>query len=137
MGGQHISAACLWMRKKMKKDQPNLRDANMPAAYVHARAVVLKVDTPRRALVSAAGYHQSTQQDSVSCLMTDVMKMMGRYSAEKQNITGRSSLSDDELLGCLTAMGLERGNREILKKSEGQTMSAEKAMEFEEKTVCL
>ena len=65
--------------------------------------------------------------------MTDVMKMLGRYSAEKQTATGRSRLGDNELLGCLTAMGPERGNMEILKKAEGQSMSAEKALEFEGK----
>lgn len=136
LGGQHIAAACLWMRKKLLKDNPNMQDKNLPEAYQCVRGVVLRVDTPRRALISAAGYHQSTQQDSVACTMGDVMKMMGRYSAEKQ-VRGRGAqLADEEVMACLSAMGFDRGNEELLHGTSKTEMSLDKAMMLAEKSVC-
>ena len=137
LGGQHIAAACIHMRKQYKMNHPNVADIEMPAAYFRARAVVLRVDTPRRALISAAGYHQSTQQDSVLCQMSDVMKMMGRYSSEKLTQCGSGNLNDDELLGCLISMGLERGNKDILKSKQDVAMTEDKARQITEKSVCV
>ena len=135
LGGQHISAACFWMRNKLLSDNPGRTEETLPLAYQVVRAVVMKSDAPRRALISAAGYHQSIQHDSQAPLMTDVMRMIGRYCAEKQNRSGSPQLTDDELANCLQAIGLMSGSREVLGQAHVD-LTQDEAMKLEEKVVC-
>ena len=136
LGGQHISAACYWMRNKLLKDSPGRSAESLPLPYQVVRAVVLKPDTPRRALISAAGYHQSTQHDAHAPMVTDVMRMMGRYAAEKTSRTnGSPSLSDEELSNCLQAIGLMRGSSDLLGQQH-LDITQDEAMALEEKMVC-
>ena len=135
LGGQHISAACFWMRNKLLSDNPGRTEDSLPLAYQVVRAVVMKTDSPRRALISAAGYHQSIQHDSQPPVMTDVMRMIGRYCAEKMNRSGSPQLSDDELANCLQSIGLMSGSRDVLGQAQVD-LTQDEAMKLEEKVLC-
>ena len=134
LGGQHIAAACHWMRKKILSENPTMREEQLPNSYRVCRAVVMKMDTPRRALISAAGYHQSTQQDSHPPTTADVLRMISRYNAEKLTNTGSAVISDDDLGNCMQAMGLLKGAETQM--AGNIDMSLDEAMAAEERAVC-
>ena len=130
IGGQHITGACKWMRQKMLRDADSSDDSELPEAYRVVEAVVFKVNTPLHALINAAGYHQSCQQDNVETSFPDVVHFFGKQSAMKVvNHQGDPLLNDDEVVACLQAIGLVRGDRELIREQEGLGLSNDKAVE--------
>ena len=56
---------------------------------------------------------------------------------ENKKRTGKDTLRDEELYLVLKNSGLVRGCREILEKMADETMSSDKALQYEAKQVCL
>ena len=134
LGGQHISGAVKLVRDKMMHDAGLKDDSTLPEAYRNVRGVVLKVATPLHALVQAAGFHQSAQQDVVEVTFGDVCRFFVRTSEMKQARGEDAALTDEEVVGVLQAMGLIRGDREIMKEQEKLGMSSDEAAEHLQRT---
>ena len=125
------------MRQRLMKD--GAEEDSLPYGYRVVRGLVLRVDTPFRCLVSAAGHHQSTQHDTVEPGVGDVMRSIIKVAKEKVAKDRRAHLTDDELYDTLQQMGMERGNDSLLaKKSSDDTlpMSPDEAAKLQAKTVC-
>ena len=135
LGGQHITSAVFWMRRHLLKQKVPVD--KLPLSYQVVRAIVLKVNTPHRCLVAAAGHHQSVQHDSVEPSITDVMRRMGQYSAEKVKRNLSERLKDEEIYNVLQQMGLVRGQQDILTSSKDTVgMTPDEAEAAQEKVVC-
>ena len=130
IGGQHIAGACKWMRQKLLRESDTTDDSELPESYRVVQAVVFKVTTPLHALILAGGYHQSCQQDNVEPSFGDVLRFFGKQSALKvQNHQGDPLLTDDKVVCSLQAIGLVRGDRDIIREQEAMGMTNDKAVE--------
>ena len=127
LGGQHIAGACKMLREKLMAESGAADDSGLPEAYRNVRGVVLKVATPLHALVQAAGFHQSTQQDVFEVTFADVCRFFVRASEQKQLRGGEPGLTDDEVVSALQALGLIRGDKEIMNDQEKMGMSSDEA----------
>ena len=129
IGGQHISGACTYMRNKLFSESDAVGDAELPLPYRVVSAVVLKSNTPLHALVNAAGYHQSTQQDNIETSFTDVMRIFARQSYHNSKRNPRNIfLTDEEVCACIQAMGLIRGDKDIMRQQDSVSVSNDQAM---------
>ena len=134
LGGQHFVGALWQARKRLLKDTP---EDQLPIPYRMCYGLVLGINAPWSACRSAAAAHQQTQHDTIETATADICALLMDVIIENKKRTGKDTLRDEELYLVLKNSGLVRGCREILEKMADETMSSDKALQYEAKQVCL
>lgn len=135
LGGQHIAAALLSMRKRIKNVPNPPTDGSIPRAYVFAKATILHPHTPYKICRAAAGYHQSLQHRVTVTSFADTFRYLMQLSLEKQQAQQGTYLNDDELYGALIAMGLVQPAKKELSLLGHEEISSNEAIELQHKEV--
>ena len=117
----------------MMQDQHLTSDDSLPTPYRMVRSVVLRTNTPLEALISAAGYHQSCQQDTVVPSFSDVLLMFHRQYQHKlqhpDNHGHQPALTDEDVFGCLTSVGIAKGDEALQREAEDLDMTQDEALQ--------
>lgn len=128
LGGQHITAALLRLRKFTMGRGVSENDMQDSVKWV--KGIVYSSNTPVSVCRAIAGRHQSQQHNVKESSVAECLDYIADMGAEKMKRTGKTAmLTDTEIFNIITTMGLVRGVDKAETKAGDMTLKEAETMD--------